>query len=239
MDHRREPLRRAGLRVRLRLQHRRPVLSPSAETFRMETRAALDLAGRRAPALRRPQRAAHRMDARSRRGAHRDGRRRGDDRQCIPDRQPRRFFRPALRRIRGARRRHRRIDLAAVLAGDRKLVRRATRTRDGSRVRGHFARRRVDDDGRQLRDLARRMARGLRHARDPDVRHCDPVDNHRRAHPPAAGRGRQRRASERRAARLRNARSDPHPFILDDLGGAVLLRRRRSRRGTASDHLSH
>ena len=205
----------------------------------MAARATLDAPGPRAADLRGHQRAAHRMAARPRRGANRDGRRRNHDRRLVSHRQPRRFVRPAVRRLRSARRRHRRLDAAAVRAGDRQLVRRAPRTRDGPRVRRHFARRRCDDAGRQLRDRARRMARRLRRARDPDVRRRHSVGDHCRADAPAAGRGRQRRAGQRRIAGLRAARGLPLPFILDDLRRTIFLRRRRGRHRVASDHLSH
>ena len=179
------------------------------------------------------------MAARSRRGAGRDGGRRNHDRRFFSHREPRRFVRSAVRRLHPARRRHRRIDAAAVRAGDRQLVRRAPRACDGPGVRRHLARRRGDDDGRELRDRARRMARRLRCARDSDVRGRRTADNPRRQDPAAAGRGRQRRAGQRRAARIRTARGVPLPLVLDDFRGAVLFRRGRGRRGIASDHLSH
>ena len=129
--------------------------------------------------------------------------------------------------------------LLPCCAGDRELVRRAPWACDGLDVRRHLARRRRDDDGRQCRDRARRMARGIRRARDPDVRHCSPAGNLRGQDAAAAGRGHDRRAGQRRVAGIRIARGVPLPLILDDLRGAVLLRRYSGRRGVASDHLSH
>src|SRR5262249_36534015 len=125
MDYRREPIRFVVARLWLRLQYRRSVFSASAQALWMGTRPTRNIARRCATAVGGAQRTADWMVARSSGGANRDGRGRCDDGHGVPDREPCTFVRTAVCGLRNARNRDRRLDTAAMLPRDRKLVRRA------------------------------------------------------------------------------------------------------------------